>query len=221
MGGHRPLEEFPMMSRRMLYAVGAVAVVVALVIAVVATSRPPTTTVSDRFEVVLLDLETGIETAILANLSEANVARFMPDGSIVVSGMIGSTRGLWRTGPSGTPVLLWGETGWPDPSPDGRRLVWFNGDGIVLFDIQNGTTATIPKEALSPALFAIDTTFDPQGRRILFTWEDHHLAHVPDRDYVATYDLANGTVDVLLETRKQVRGLAFLPDGDHFVFAGH
>ena len=211
------------MSGRKLYAVGAVAIVVAVLVGIVATSRPPPPpppAVSDKFDVVLLDLETGTEMLILSNLSDAGLARFMPDGSVVVSGTIGDAHGVWRIGSVGSPVLLWeGSPSWLDPSPDGAQVIWFNGSGIVILDVQNGATSTIPLRALSPALYPLFTTFDPEGRRIAFTWEGAFIAHGPYRNYIATYDLANGIVDVLMKTGKQIAGLAFLPDGEHIVFA--
>jgi len=211
-------------NRRALFA-AAIVVIFALVLAVVAVLKPPPAPpiLSDRFEIVTRDLGSGLESVVVSNLTDPREARFMPDESVVFSGTLDGRAGIWRTRGTGGPVLLWaGYTNSVDPSRDGSRVAFMKGGGIGILNVTTGAVDVIPNERLAPADYALFPCFDGTGRRILFAWHDPRQVTVERIDFVLVHDLMTNKTDVLLRipgSHYDLSGLAFFPDGNHFVFA--
>jgi hypothetical protein len=207
----------------MLYGLLALVVSAVLLGGIIVASRPPPSSpLPMEWELVVLDLESRSESVLLSGLTELRFARFLADDTLVFEGSVDGVLGLWQLRPGGNPALLWeGGSNYASPSRDGTRGVFWRGGGLGILDVATRTLEVVSTEALSPAPWAVDPVFDEPGKRILFSWEEG-VADVNSPKHIMTYNLTTGAVETLYtiaSTGWDLRGLEFLPDGQHVVFA--
>jgi len=210
-------------NRRKSLVIGSVLVVLVLisVFVVVARMGPAPPRIVDGYEVVMFDLRTGRETLVIGGLDLAGAARFMPDRSVVMHAQINGTLGIWHVAPARSPTLLWeGIVGAPSPSSDGSRIVFGeHPGGLRILDVGSGTSEAYTRELLglpegsgagSPSLSRTDD-------KVIFNWKDGTGPQHIEELYLGT----NETRILLTvpDPPTDLHGAAFLPDGQHAVYA--